>query len=164
MNKRTLVFTLLASLIITMFPFRRHFARQQENVFQEQARDSFERLTGLQQRVTVVRDKFGAPHVTASSDHDAYFMMGYLHAQDRFFEMDLARRSGSGTKAELLGAGPGDDILLDDSFQRVIGTRRAAERSLGAYSPQAKALIQAYSDGVNAWLDRKSLPPEYAAL
>jgi acyl-homoserine lactone acylase PvdQ len=56
---------------------------------------SIQSITGLQGRATVVRDKFGVPHVTASNDRDVYFMMGYLHAQDRFFQMDVLRRQGS---------------------------------------------------------------------
>jgi penicillin amidase len=114
--------------------------------------------------VEVVRDTFGVPHVTASDDHDVYFMMGYVHAQDRFFQMDVLRRAGRGALAELLGSGPRDEILGSDVEMRAIGLHRAAERSLGIYSPEALALIQAYTDGVNTWLDSNSLPPEYAAL
>jgi penicillin G amidase len=125
---------------------------------------SIQSITGLQGRATVVRDKFGVPHVTASNDRDVYFMMGYLHAQDRFFQMDVLRRQGSGTLAELLGAGPSDQILATDIDLRLIGLRRAAGRALTAYSPQTVELLRAYSDGVNAWLDSNTLPPEYEAL
>jgi penicillin amidase len=162
MNKRTIIFTSLALLLITTFLFSSHLAWQQADTSHE--RDSVERLAGLQGQVTVVRDKDGVPHLTASSDHDVYFLMGYLHARDRFFQMDIARRLGGGTLAELLGEGPGDLFLGEDVLHRIIGIDRAAERSLNAYSPEAAGLIQAYSDGVNVWLDRNSLPPEYAAL
>jgi len=176
--KRTTTSILLATLIIPAFLFRdflgggRAGASQgqtipsagQNLVFQEQASASTERLSGLEQRVTVVRDRVGVPHITASSDHDVYFMMGYLHANDRFFQMDNLRRTGNGTLAELLGAGPNDRILSEDTFNRFLGIARSAERSLNAYSPEAMALIQAYSDGVNAWLDSNPLPPEYLPL
>jgi len=147
----------LAALFIPTFLFVKPLARGRAVAFEE-------RLPGLQDRVAVIRDTFGVPHVTASSDRDAYFMMGYLHAQDRFFQMDVLRRQGSGTLAELLGPGPVDEILTSDVDMRLFGLRRSAERSLGAYSPQAAALLRAYSDGVNAWLDSNALPPEYSAL
>jgi len=91
-------------------------------------------------------------------------MMGYMQAQDRFFQMDVTRRQGSGTLAELVGAGPGEVFLATDIQWRAIGIRRSAERSLSAYSPGTAALILAYSDGVNAWLDNNPLPPEYTEL
>jgi len=138
--------------------------RLQASASQEQAGASVGRLPGLSQHVTVVRDTHGVPHISASNDHDVYFMMGYMHAQDRFFQMDVLRRQGGGTLAELLGAGPRDQILRSDVQNRVLGINRSAERSMSVYSPEAVALIQAYSDGVNAWVDSNPLPPEYTLL
>jgi penicillin G amidase len=157
MTKRTTIFISLALLFTAAFLFRNPLAR-------EQAGASVESLSGLQRRATVVRDIHGVPHIIASSDHDVYFMMGYLQAQDRFFQMDVARRRGSGALAELLGAGPNNQVLGSDIVIRTLGVGRSAERSLSAYSPGAADLIRAYSDGVNAWLDSNSLPPEYALL
>jgi len=168
MTKKTVILILLTTLFVPGFLFRKPLARGQGATSREQtfesATVSSERLPGLQQRATVVRDVYGVPHITASSDHDLYLLMGYVQAQDRFFQMDFARRQGSGALAELLGAGPNDGILGDDIKFRTIGVGRSAERSLSAYTPEALALIQAYSDGVNAWLDNNPLPPEYAAL
>jgi penicillin G amidase len=164
LSKRQITTILLTSLIVGAFLCRNLFPWQRASASQEQAGASVGSLPGLRQRVTVERDNNGAPHVTSSSEHDAYFMMGYLHAQDRFFQMDTSRREAAGTLSELLGPGPDDRILEDDVLRRRIGLDRAAERSLSAYSPAAIALIQAYSDGVNAWLGANSLPPEYAAL
>jgi penicillin amidase len=164
LSKRQITSILLASLIIGAFLCRNIFPWQRASASQEQAGASVGSLPGLRQRVTVERDNHGAPHVTSSSEHDVYFMMGYLHAQDRFFQMDTLRREAAGALSELLGPGPDDRILNDDIFVRTIGLDRAAERSLMAYSPGASALIQAYADGVNAWLGANSLPPEYAAL
>jgi penicillin amidase len=121
-------------------------------------------LPGLQQPVRVIRDGSGIPHVYALSDHDAFFMNGYLEAQDRFFQMDVSRRQASGTLAEMLGPGPGDQVLSTDVMLRTLGLRRAAERSLAAYPEWVVADLRAYADGVNAWLARNPLPPEYGAL
>jgi penicillin G amidase len=117
-------------------------------------------VAGLERKATVLRDTFGVPHVFAKSEHDAYFMVGYLHAQDRLFQMDSSRRQASGTLAELLGP----SALEDDAALRTVGLRRAAVRSLGAISPQSRAVLEAYADGVNAWLAANPLPSEYAAL
>jgi penicillin G amidase len=117
-------------------------------------------VAGLQRPAKVLRDTFGVPHVFAKSEHDAYFMVGYLHAQDRLFQMDSSRRQASGTLAELLGP----SALESDVPLRTLGLRRAAVRSLAAISPQSRALLEAYADGVNAWLAANPLPSEYTAL
>ncbi len=121
-------------------------------------------LRGLQDEVRVVRDTFGIPHIFARNDHDLYFMMGYVQAQDRFFQMDFLRRVASGTLAELLGRGPNDSVLAQDIQLRVLGLRRAAEASLAIFSPEAQAVLRAFADGVNAFLQNNPLPPEYGAL
>jgi penicillin amidase len=121
-------------------------------------------VRGLQDEASVVRDRFGVPHLYARSDKDVYFMQGYVHAGDRFFQMDASRRQASGTLAELLGPGPGNQVLQSDVQLRTLGLRRAAERSLAAYPPEVLAVLQAYADGVNARLAQGALPPEYAAL
>jgi penicillin amidase len=121
-------------------------------------------LPGLRHAVRVVRDHLGIPHVYARSHHDAFLVNGYLHAQDRFFQMDDSRREGAGTRAELLGPGTDDAVLSSDVVMRTLGLRRAAERSAAAYPDWVMADLRAYADGVNLWLTRNSLPPEYAAL
>jgi penicillin G amidase len=118
------------------------------------------KVAGLERPAKVLRDTFGVPHVFAKSEHDAYFMVGYLHAQDRLFQMDSSRRQASGTLAELLGP----SALESDVPLRTLGLRRAAVRSLAAVSPESRALLEAYADGVNAWLAANPLPSEYAAL
>jgi len=121
-------------------------------------------IRGLQDEVRVVRDRFGIPHIFARNDHDVYFMMGYVQAQDRFFQMDFLRRVASGTLAELFGRGPNDAVLAQDIQLRVLGLRRAAEASLPVLSAEAQAVLQAFADGVNAFLRDNPLPPEYTAL
>src|SRR5215831_5321138 len=119
-------------------------------------------LSGLLAPASITRDADYIPHIVAENDHDAYFLMGYLHARDRFFQMDLLRRTAGGTSAELLGA----SALPSDIQSRTIGFRRAAEASVRIFSPKTVAVLQAYADGVNAWLrdPNTALPPEYAAL
>jgi penicillin amidase len=108
----------------------------------------------------VMRDSSGIPHVFAKNDHDVLFLQGYTHAQDRLFQMDVTRRQAEGTLAELLGSG----ALTSDVQLRTFGLRRAAERSLPILAPEVRNALQAYADGVNAYVDRKPLPPEYAAI
>ncbi len=118
------------------------------------------KVAGLERPTKVLRDKLGVPHVFAKSEHDAYFMVGYLHAQDRLFQMDSSRRQASGTLAELLGSSAlGSDVQL-----RTLGLRRAAVRSQAAISPESTAVLEAYAKGVNAWIATNPLPSEYAAL
>jgi penicillin amidase len=108
----------------------------------------------------ITRDRFGVAHVHASSQHDLFFLQGWVHADDRLFQMDTSRRQASGTLAELLGpAAVASDVQL-----RTIGLRRAAERSLAVISPAGRAALEAYTDGVNAFVASHPLPPEYAAL
>jgi penicillin amidase len=118
-------------------------------------------LAGLRAAAQVTRDVYGIAHVNAGNDHDLYFMQGYVHAQDRLFQMDVNRRRASGTLAELLGP----DALAGDVELRTLGIRRAAERSLAVISPQARAAIDAYAEGVNAYVNGlDALPPEYQAI
>lgn len=109
----------------------------------------------------IARDANGIVHIRAFTDYDAVFLNGWVHAQDRLFQMDENRRTASGTLAELVG-GPvalGSDIQL-----RTLGLRRAAQLSQLEYSPRATELLGAYAAGVNAYVAANGLSPEYAAL
>ncbi len=119
-------------------------------------------LPGLQAPVTVTRDINGIPHIDADNEHDLFFMQGRIHAEDRLFQMDLLRRSADGSLAELFGL----QALQTDVETRTIGLDRAARRSLAEHSPQMIAILQAYADGVNSYIDDPGfrLPPEYGAL
>ncbi|GIK84785.1 MAG: penicillin amidase [Betaproteobacteria bacterium] len=119
------------------------------------------KLPGLQAAAQVARDVYGIAHVRANNDHDLYFMQGWVHAQDRLFQMDVSRRRASGTLAELLGPG----ALASDIELRTIGIRRAAERSMAVISQDARDALDAYAAGVNAFVAALAqLPPEYQAL
>ncbi|HET6751925.1 MAG TPA: penicillin acylase family protein [Actinomycetes bacterium] len=117
-------------------------------------------VAGLEAPARVVRDADGIAHVLAGTRHDLYFLQGQVHAQDRLFQMDVRRRQANGTLAELLGPA----ALPTDVELRTIGLHRAAERSLPALSKETRSVLQAYADGVNAWVAGHPLPPEYGAL
>lgn len=105
-------------------------------------------LDVLEKEVEVVRDSKGVPHITAASDADLYRAQGYVQAQDRLFQMDLARRQASGRLAEVVGAAAVDT----DKFYRTFSLRDAAEKSFDGYSDEAKQVLQWYADGVNEFI------------
>lgn len=115
---------------------------------------------GIQAEAKVIRDTYGVAHIQAQNEHDLFFLQGFIHAQDRLFQMDVTRRRFSGTLAELLGP----NWLASDVQLRTIGLRRAAERSLGLISTRARAAFEAYAEGVNAFVKVNQLPSEYASL
>ena len=117
-------------------------------------------VPGLEGPARVDRDANGIAHIRAGSRHDLFFLQGWVHAQDRLFQMDVRRRQAGGTLAELLGPA----ALATDVQLRTIGLHRAAARSLPALSADARAVLAAYADGVNAWVAGNPLPPEYGAL
>jgi len=137
-------------------------------------------VPGLGAEVTVIYDSLGIPHVTASSDDDASYAIGYVHARDRLFQMDFMRRLGRGTLAEMLGA----DALATDVSLRTVFTAQAPVASgprAGSYriedviaatlDPSFRTFLQRYADGVNRYLvdlatgaNGARIPAEYALL
>lgn len=101
---------------------------------------------GLVEPVTIGRDEHGYVKIEATSVNDAVFAQGYVHAQDRLWQMELNRRVGAGRLAELFG----ELALPADVFLRRLGLRRAAESDLGELQPGERELLQAYAAGVNA--------------
>ncbi len=118
-----------------------------------------ETLPGLSAEVHVWRDAYGVPHIFASSMDDAAEALGYLHASERLFQMEVQRRVGQGRMAEF--AGP--DLVKVDKFIRTLGFYREAEASFKALSPPAQKRLLAYSEGVNAFLEshQNALPVEF---
>ncbi len=114
------------------------------------------RIAGLDAEVEIVRDRAGVPHIFATTDHDAFMALGYVHAQDRLWQMEMNRRIGAGRLSELLG-----DATLDiDKFQRTLGYYRAAEADYTALSAPSRMALDAYAAGVNGWLgEGHTLPP-----
>lgn len=117
-------------------------------------------LDGLRQSVRVRRDANDVPHLFALNDYDALFMLGWVHSQDRFFQMDVLRRQFSGTLAELVG----EPAVAQDVQFRTFGLRRAAEATEALLDPAFREWVDAYTAGVNAWLAANPLPPEYGVL
>ncbi|TGB05138.1 penicillin acylase family protein [Halobacillus salinus] len=121
-------------------------------------------INGLEEQVTVLRDDQGVPHIKAENAHDLFLAQGYVQAQDRLFQMELARRQASGTLSEVVGEATVDQ----DKYFRTLGLRRAAEASLTSYSEESMDALEAFSDGVNAYINDAStnhrLPPEFALM
>jgi penicillin amidase len=120
-------------------------------------------VEGLDAPVDVYRDRMGIPNIYASTLHDLFFAQGYVHAQERFWQMDTWRHIGSGTLSEMFGKGQVDT----DTFLRTLGWRVTAEQEYQGLDPQSKAIIESYTAGVNAYLkdhDTTALSLEYAVL
>ncbi|HSK80262.1 MAG TPA: penicillin acylase family protein [Thermoanaerobaculia bacterium] len=119
-------------------------------------------VDGLFRPVRIRRDAHDIPHIFAANDRDALFALGYSHARDRFFQMDLLRRTFSGTLTELVG----EPALAQDIQLRTLGLRRAAEASLPVLSSATRAWLTAYARGVNSYIRNPAnpLPPEYGVL
>lgn len=121
------------------------------------------KIVGLQDRVTVRRDERGIPYIQAKNDHDLYFAQGYVTASDRLWQMDVFRRNARGELAEIFGSA----ALEEDKRHRTLGFAQVAEAESAQASPQARGILQAYADGVNAYiasLDAKTTPPEFQLL
>ncbi|MBV9553146.1 MAG: penicillin acylase family protein [Alphaproteobacteria bacterium] len=119
-------------------------------------------VAGLHRAVSIARDPDGVPTITAGDDDDLAFGLGYAHAQDRLFQMELQRRYGAGRLAELFGAG----AIAIDTQMRVLGLYRAAEAAFPLLSPPVRSGIEAYGAGVNAYVAAHGwrLPPEFLLL
>ncbi|CAN5382015.1 penicillin acylase family protein [soil metagenome] len=117
------------------------------------------RLQGPAAAIDIVRDAEGIPHIFAKSTSDAYFALGFVHAQDRLWQLEMNRRIAAGRVAEIVGAAG----LPTDRFLRTLGIRRNAEAILANLSPDTRAALDAYSNGINAYLSNRSgpLPPEF---
>ncbi|WP_227394426.1 penicillin acylase family protein [Jeotgalibacillus aurantiacus] len=121
-------------------------------------------LNGLTETVTVTRDEIGVPHIEAKNDADLYRAQGYVQAQDRMFQMDLARRQANGTLAEVIG----EAAVETDQFFRTFSLRNAAEISYDGYNDEAKQVLAWYAEGVNAYIEQAqqngTLPVEFTLL
>ncbi|WP_158587199.1 penicillin acylase family protein [Motilimonas pumila] len=118
-------------------------------------------LSGLDNSVKISHDSYGTPSIVATTDNDAFFALGYKHASDRMWQLELQRRIAQGRLSEVFGP----DSLQADIWMRTLGLQNAAERSLQYLTPEAKKVLLAYRDGINAWLaTTASLPVEFQSL
>ncbi len=116
----------------------------------------------ISHRVEILRDTWGIPHILAGSLNDGFAALGFVHAQDRLFQMEMMRRLGAGRLSELVGSAG----LGSDRFMRTLGLYRLAERQFWELDARTRQAFTAYADGVNAWLEthRGALPPEFLVL
>ncbi len=125
------------------------------------------RIAGPQTPIDIVRDRNAIPHIFAGSLEDAMFGLGYVHAQDRLWQMEMMRRAAAGRLSEVLPpAIVGTGVLNVDRTMRALGVYRRAQDSLGALSPRTRKLLEAYSAGVNAHITthKGSFGPEFTFL
>lgn len=126
------------------------------------ARNAELKLPGLSAPVEVVLDAQGIPRIRAATERDAHVALGWLHARDRLFQMELMRRGAAGRLAEI--AGPG--LLRNDRLVRTLGLARRAEADLATLPPETLQALEAYAEGVNAWIDAhgRFSAPEFLLL
>lgn len=118
-------------------------------------------LLGLSDLVIVDRDEYGIPHIEADNIYDGVLAQGFVEAQDRLWQMEYRRRFANGTLAEILG----EDAVGTDTAIRTLGINRAAQIAYDNLAADSKAVVDAYADGVNAYLaNTTELPPELAGL
>ena len=118
---------------------------------------------GLERPAEIVRDENGIPQIYADSAEDLFYTQGYVHAQDRFFEMDFRRHVVAGRLSELVGR----DALDADVYVRSLGWYEVASQELAQLDAATRSYLEAYADGVNAYLDNRTsseLSLEYAVL
>ena len=119
-------------------------------------------VDGLDSDVTVYRDERGMPHIYASNEHDLYFSVGYVMAQERLWFMDLIRRVTTGRLSEVMGK----KLVQTDKFLRCLEMSAKSRMVLSNEDPVIISYLQAYADGVNAYITAagKNLPPEFRIL
>ncbi|OKH39557.1 penicillin acylase family protein [Nostoc calcicola FACHB-389] len=154
--KTTLIFLLVLGLLLMGLAtniVRQSFAQESGTI----------QLPGLKAEVTVERDKWGIPHIYAANSHDLFMAQGYIHAQDRFWQMDFWRHIGSGRLSEMFGSSQ----VETDKYLRTMGWARVAQQEIPQINAQMKAYLEAYADGVNGYLANhqgSTLSLEYAVL
>src|SRR5262245_37571791 len=119
-------------------------------------------LEGLDSTVDIYRDNMGVPHIYATTPHDLFFAQGFVHAQDRFWQMDFWRHVGSGTISEMFSS-----EVETDAFLRTLGWRLTAQQEWEQLASPLKDQLTAYTAGVNAYLkdhEATALSLEYAIL
>ena len=110
--------------------------------------------------VSVVRDDRGVPHIVARDEHDLFYAQGYVEASDRLFQMDLLRRFVKGELAEVFGGA----ALASDEKERAVPVRAIVNAQWHGLDARSREVLGAFSDGVNAAMDRETLPVEFRIL
>jgi len=159
-RKRTpsiiLIFVFVVLLVVTLWgvlTIRRSFPQT----------DGTLSIPGLTDQVEIYRDSLGIPQIYASNEKDLFMAQGYVHAQDRFFQMDLWRHMGQGRVSEMFG----ESMIGTDKFLRTMGWTRIVEEEIRQMDSASLSILQAYTDGVNAYLEThtgSTLSLEYVIL
>ncbi len=105
-------------------------------------------LSGLKQSVEILRDRWGVPHIYAQNSDDLFFAQGYITANDRLFQLDLWRRIGTGKISEVLGP----NFIARDRIARLVRYRGNWDEEWNSYSPDAKQIVTAFTNGINAYI------------
>jgi penicillin amidase len=157
MRKLRIAVVLVGVLVASAAAYARWLTRRALPVL-----DGEVRVPGLARPVDVVRDRWGVPHIFAVEDDDAYFGLGYVHAQDRLFQLQLTRHASQGRLAELFG----ERALNLDRLFRTMDFHGGAKRMLAQARPEIRSGVEAYTRGVNAGVAalRGRLPPEFTLL
>jgi penicillin G amidase len=156
MSKRTGAIMIISGLVTGMIGlgyywlFRHPLPRQKGKMT----------LSGLKGPVEIIHDRWGVPHIYAGSAEDALFAQGYTHAGERLWQMDFNRRLVAGRLSEILG----EVTLPLDRWMRTLGMRRAAEEGIELFNEELLSLVNAYTAGVNAYIDGGRLPLEFQLL
>lgn len=123
--------------------------------------DGSPRKMAVSGRTAITRDDHGVVYINARTDEDAYFALGYAHAQDRLWQLEIERRLAQGTLSELFGR----DTIQQDAWMRTLGLYASAASSWTHLSPEAQGSLTAYANGINAWLaEHPVLPPEFMVM
>ena len=118
------------------------------------------RLEGLEDEVEILRDRWGVPHIYATGEHDLLFAQGFVHAQDRLWQLDLWRRLVAGRLSEVMG----ELTVPVDRWVRTLSMRRVAEQEVDLLSDEYRSLLEAYAAGINARIAQGRLPVEFTLL
>ncbi len=112
--------------------------------------------------VSVYKNQYSIPHIISKNESDAYFMLGFMHAQDRLWQMETLRRKANGTLAEILGI----EYVELDIFNRLIGFNRISKQIYSSLEEQSKNILEYYTNGINFFIEenKKRLPFEFNAL
>ena len=122
--------------------------------------DGVLKVSGLTAPAEIIRDRWGVPHIYAQNIEDLLFVQGYVHAQDRLWQMELSRRIGHGRLAEIFGG----IAFTTDRFLRTIGLARAAQADLARTDAETLRMLEMYARGVNAYAQNNPLPLEFTLL
>ncbi|KJR40980.1 peptidase S45 penicillin amidase [Candidatus Magnetoovum chiemensis] len=125
-------------------------------------KDGIIHIKGLKDEAQIYRDEYSIPHIFAKNEDDLMFAYGYVHAQDRLWQLDIIKRAASGRLSEIFGK----DTIEIDTFLRTIGFNRIAKEAAKNISADSQNILRAYSEGINAFIanNMNNLPLEFTLL